>query len=55
MTTQMRKANRDNPLFDIEKNKNKVFWKSNINNLLDYKDLLLQTIDFREKEAQKKN
>lgn len=55
MTTQMRKANMDNPLFDIEKNKNKVFWKSNINNLLDYKDLLLQTIDFREKETQKKN
>ena len=54
MTTQMRKANMDNPLFDIEKNKNKVFWKSNINNLLDYKDLLLQTIDFRENEAQKK-
>ena len=55
MTKQMRKANMDNPLFDTEKNKNKVFWKSNINNLLDYKDLLLQTIDFREKEAQKKN
>ena len=55
MTTQMRKENMDNPLFDVEKNKNKVFWKSNITNLLDYKDLLLETIDFREKEAQKKN
>lgn len=55
MTTPMRKANKDNKLFDAEKNKNKVFWKSNINNLLDYKELLLETIDFREKEEQKKD
>lgn len=55
MTTPMRKANMDNKLFDAEKNKNKVFWKSNINNLLDYKELLLETIDFREKEEQKKD
>lgn len=55
MTTQMRKANKDNPLFDAEPNKNKVFWKSNIKNLLDYKELLLETIYFREKEEQKKN
>lgn len=55
MTTKMRKANMDNKLFDAEKNKNKVMWKSDINNLLDYKELLLETIDFREKEAQKKN
>lgn len=55
MTTPMRKANKDNPLFDAEQNKNKVFWKSNINNLLDYKELLLETINFREKEEQKKN
>lgn len=55
MTTKMRKANMDNKLFDAEKNKNKVMWKSDINNLLDYKELLLETIDFREKDAQKKN
>lgn len=55
LTTQMRKANKDNKLFDAEPNKNKVFWKSNINNLHDYKELLLETIDFREKEEQKKN
>lgn len=55
MTTPMRKANKENPLFDAEMNKNKVFWKSNINNLHDYKELLLETINFREKEKQKKD
>ena len=49
MSTPMRKANMDNNLFDAEKNKNKVFWKSNINNLLDYKELLLEVIKFRDK------
>lgn len=49
MSTPMRKANMDNKLFDAEENKNKVFWKSNINNLLDYKDLLLEVIEFRNK------
>lgn len=55
MTTQMRKVNKNNPLFIAEKNKNKVFWKSYITDLHNYKDLLLETINFREKEEQKKN
>lgn len=49
MSTQMRKANIENKLFDAEDNKNKVFWKSNIKDLHDYKDLLLEVIDFRNK------
>lgn len=49
MSTPMRKANMENPLFEVEENKNKVFWKSNITNLLDYKDLLLEVIQFRDK------
>lgn len=49
MSTPMRKANMENPLFDAEENKNKVFWKSNIINLLDYKNLLLEVIQFRDK------
>lgn len=47
MSTDMRKIYKDNPLFDAEKNKNKVVWKSNINNLLDYKEILLEVIKFR--------
>lgn len=53
MTTQMRKENKENTLFDAEKNKNKVFWKSNIKNLHDYKELLLETIKYREEEQKK--
>lgn len=49
MSTQMRKANMENKLFDAEDNKNKVFWKSNIKDLHDYKDLLLEVIEFRNK------
>lgn len=49
MTTEMRKKYNDNPLFDAEKNKNKVMWKSEINNLHDYKDILLEVIEFRNK------
>lgn len=49
MTTEMRKRYNDNPLFDIEKNKNKVMWKSNIKDLHDYKDILLEVIEFRNK------
>ena len=49
MTTAMRKVNKDNPLFDAEENKNKVFWKSNIKDLHDYKNILLEVIDFRNK------
>lgn len=49
MTTEMRRKYNDNPLFDIEKNKNKVMWKSNIKDLHDYKDILLEVIEFRNK------
>lgn len=49
MSTDMRKANINNSLFDAEKNKNKVFWKSNINDLNDYKNILLEVINFRDK------
>lgn len=47
MSTDMRKKYKDNPLFEVEQNKNKVVWKSNINDLLDYKDILLEVIEFR--------
>lgn len=49
MSTNMRKVYKNNPLFEAEPNKNKVMWKSNINNLLDYKDILLEVIQFRDK------
>lgn len=55
MTTKMRNANMDNPLFEEEKNKNKVFWKSKIRSLLDYKELLLEVISFRDNESKKNN
>lgn len=45
MPTEIRKKHIDDPLFDAEKNKNRVFWKSNINDLHDYKDVLLDTIE----------
>ena len=41
MTTEMRKKYIDEPLFDVEPNKNKVMWKSNIKDLHDYKNILL--------------
>lgn len=53
MSTEMRKKYNDDPLFDAEKNKNKVMWKSNIKDLHDYKNIILEVIDFRNK--QKKN
>lgn len=49
MTTEMKKKYINNPLFDAEKNKNKVCWKSNIENLLDYKNILLEVIENRNK------
>ena len=48
MTTDMRKKYKDDPLFDAEKNKNKVMWKSNIENLHDYKNILLEVIKIRD-------
>lgn len=50
MTTPMRKRNMNNPLFDAEPNKNKVFWKSDINNLLDYKEYLIEMINIRDEK-----
>lgn len=47
MTTEMRKKYMDDPLFDAEKNKNKVMWKSTIKDLRDYKDILLEVIEIR--------
>lgn len=52
-TPDIRKKYNDDPLFDAQKNKNKVMWKSNIKDLHDYKDIILEVIDFRDK--QKKN
>lgn len=54
MTTEMRNKYKDNPLFEVEKNKNKVFWKSNIKDLHDYKDIILEGISFKN-EYKKKN
>lgn len=54
MTTDMRKKYKDNPLFDAEKKKSKVFWKSKINDLHDYKDIILEGISYRD-EYKKKN
>ena len=47
MTTEMRKKYNNDPLFDAEKNKNKVMWKSNIKDLKDYKEILLEVIEIR--------
>lgn len=49
MSTEMRKKYKDEPLFDAEPNKNKVMWKSNIKDLHDYKKILLEVIEFRNK------
>lgn len=43
-TPEIREKYKDDPLFDAEKSKNKVMWKSNIENLHDYKNILLETI-----------
>lgn len=52
-TPDIRKKYNDDPLFEAQKNKNKVMWKSNIKNLHDYKDILLELIEFR--NTQKKD
>lgn len=43
----------DNPLFAIQKNKNQIYWKSQMNSIYDYKDVLLNAINFF--DAQKKD
>ena len=53
MTTDMRKKYKDNPLFDAEKKKSKVFWKSNIKDLHDYKDIILEGISYRDEDKKK--
>ena len=45
MNTEMRKEYIDNSLFDAQKNKNQVFWKSNITSIFDYKEIILKAID----------
>ena len=45
MTNNVINEYKDSKLFEAEKNKNKAFWKSNINDLLDYKELLLKVIE----------
>lgn len=47
MTNNVINEYKDNKLFEAEKNKNKAFWKSNINDLHDYKELLLKVIEGR--------
>lgn len=44
MFPNMRKEFADNELFSAQKNKNQVFWKSNIKNIFDYKEILLEAI-----------
>lgn len=34
----------DNPLFEVQKNKNEIMWKSTINNIDDYIDILNKVI-----------
>lgn len=41
----MREKYKDDPLFEAQKKKNVLMWKSNITDLHDYKDLLLGTIE----------
>lgn len=48
-------ANIDNPLFEAENNKKSLYWKSQINNLYDYKDLLLKAKDYIDKMNKKKD
>lgn len=43
-------ANIDNPLFEAENNKKSLYWKSTINDLKDYKELLLIAKDFIDKQ-----
>ena len=43
----------DNPLFSIQKNKNQIYWKSNVHSIYDYKEILLNAINFF--DAQKKD
>lgn len=45
MTNNVLKEYKDNKLFEAEENKNKAFWKSIINDLHDYKELLLKVIE----------
>lgn len=53
MTPELKKKYMDDPLFDAEKKKNGVFWKSNINDLHDYKDIILEGIEIRNKNIKK--
>lgn len=52
-TPDIRRKYIDDPLFEAQRNKNKVMWKSNIKDLHDYKGILLEVIEFR--NTQKKD
>lgn len=54
ITTGMRDKYIDNPLFEADKKKKGIFWKSNIKDLHDYKDIILEGIKIRD-EHKKKN
>lgn len=45
MPNDMRVEYKDDPLFEAQKKKNVLMWKSNINDLHDYKDFLLGAIE----------
>ncbi len=49
-TNDIINSNMDNPLFDAENNKKSLYWKSNINDLKDYKELLLEAKNFIDKQ-----
>ena len=53
MPPELKKKYMDDPLFDAEKKKTGVFWKSNINDLHDYKDIILEGIEIRNKNIKK--
>ena len=53
ITTGMKEKYINNPLFDAEKKKNGIMWKSMINNLHDYKDIILEGISYRDEDKKK--
>lgn len=53
MPPELKKKYMDDPLFDAEKKKTGVFWKSNINDLHDYKDIILEGIEIRNENIKK--
>ena len=51
--SEIKKKYIDNPLFDAEKNKNRVFWKANINKVEDlnnFIDIIYENIQIRDEQ-----